>query len=159
MRLFSQITDAVRINLCSRLCSTHPDRTQRHADRGRRAIRHASSNRLPFDVGAKYRPLRSDRCHDIGAVEPGWELGRAINTPDTINGSSPPSASNVSEFHSYIAKGGFGHIGLYDKPEIPTHLDHRRILLKHLTRYSLQSFGFGVFDDQLHQCHSPAPCP
>ena len=48
-------------------------------------------------------------------------------------------------------------VGLYRETEFPTHVQHRRIFLKHLARYLLQSFGLRVFDNKLHQ--SPAEPP
>jgi len=53
--------------------------------------------------------------------------------------------------------GDAGRIGLDRETELPAHIQHRRVFLKHLARYSFQSFGFGVFDDQLHQYPAEPP--
>ena len=67
---FSQIPAAVRIDLRSRLRDAHLDRAECRADRRRRTIELASSDRLLFDVGPEYRFIRNGSHSAGGVVKP-----------------------------------------------------------------------------------------
>src|SRR6266852_2582195 len=68
-----------------------------------------------------------------------------------------PCAAVDSKHEFHVANAVLDGIGLHLETEVAAHRQHHGVFGKHIPRDDLESFGFGIFDDQLHQRPTESP--